>query len=487
MAEEFKTPPHSLETERAVLGALIAFPDQVEAGLERLQEDMFYSPAHQVIFRRVMEMIMNNQPVDPITVKEALVQHGELDKVGGAEYLAQLVASVTTPAHFEEYVDLLEEKSLLRKVVGFCTSAIDRVYRGPGDVKLFVDSLEAEFYRISENRVHGDFEPIQSVVKKVHREVMELQQSQKLITGIATGYPELDKLLTGLHSSDYVVIAGRTSSGKTAFALSLARNIAIRAEEHSRRGVAIFSLEMSRDQVALRLLASEAKVSAHRMRQGFLRREEINEIGIKLEKVASAPIFIDDTPNLTVMEMRSKARRLRRRVDIGVIIVDYLQLVTPSVKADSRQEQVASISRALKGLARELDVTVIALAQLSRRVEETRDYRPKLSHLRESGAIEQDADVVLLLYRPEAHGLKSAELAGRHMENVEGLAELIVAKQRNGPTGSILLSFDKESICFEPYAPEGEPMPAGEVIEDSGEVLPPHDDFDSQLDEFGGV
>ncbi len=484
VADEVKIPPHSLEAERAVLGIMIMYPDSAEVGFERLTEDMFYSPAHRIIFSRLIKMAQANQPIDAVTIKEALVQHGELEKIGGAEYLAQIVNSVLTPAHFEEYLNLLEDKALLRRIVKLCTDAINKAYQGPGDVKLFVDSIEAEFYRLSENRLKGDFVHIQSVIKDVHREILELQKSQRIITGISTGYADLDKMLTGFHPSDYVVVAGRTSSGKTAFALSLARNIAIRADERNRTGVAIFSLEMSKEQVVLRLLAGEAKVSAHRMRQGFLTRDELNEIAMKVDRVATAPIFIDDTPNLTVMEMRSKARRLARRVNIGVIIVDYLQLVNPSVRADSRQEEVASVSRALKALARELGVTVVALAQLSRRVEESRDHRPKLSHLRESGAIEQDADVVLLLYRPEAHGISRIEVNGIEMDSA-GMAELIVAKQRNGPTGSVYLSFDKECITFEPYEMEYQttaPVPEGKFEDD--EVL--HHDIDDGIDEFGG-
>ena len=488
MDENAKVPPHSLETERAVLGAMILFPETTEIGLERLDEDMFYSPAHRIIFNRILQMVQDNQPVDSITINEALIKHGELDKVGGAEYIAQLVNTVITPAHFEEYVELLEEKALLRKIVKLCTDAIDRAYRGPGDVKLFVDSVEAEFYRISENRLRGDFVPIQSVVRQVHQDILELQKSKRIISGISTGYRDLDKILAGFHPSDYVVVAGRTSAGKTAFALSLVRNIAIRPEESERKGVAIFTLEMSKEQIVLRLLAAEAKVSAQAMREGFLTHEEVNKLTMKVDRVASAPIYIDDTPNLTVMEMRSKARRLARRVDIDVIVVDYLQLVRPSVRADSRQEEVASISRSLKALARELGVTVVALAQLSRRVEESRDHRPKLSHLRESGAIEQDADVVLLLYRPEAHGIPTIDVNGVEVPS-EGVAELIVAKQRNGPTGSVYMTFDKKCISFEPYEMEyssqAPPPPAGQFVDDT-ETLPPAD-FDSGIDEFGGV
>ncbi|MCD6594452.1 replicative DNA helicase [bacterium] len=451
MAENIKTLPQAIEAERTVLGAMILYPNVTERGLELLNGDMFYLKSHRVIFERIEKLAIDGKSIDTVTLNEALISYGELERIGGSEYIAQLVDSVITPAHFDEHVKLVEDKALLRKVVELCTNAIDRVYTAPGDVRIFIDTIESEFYKISAYKLRGDFVPIHSIVKSVHEEIKELQKAKKLVTGVSTGYSDLDDLLTGFHPSDYVVLAGRTSSGKTAFALSIARNIAIRADEDKRAGVAIFSLEMSKEQVALRLLASEAKINAQRMRQGFLKRDEINTLALKVERVANSPIYIDDTPSLTVMEMRTKARRLSRRVDIGVVVVDYLQLVASSGRrSDNRQEEVASVSRALKALARELKVTVIALAQLSRKVEESRDHRPRLSHLRESGAIEQDADVVMLLYRPEIHNVETIRWRNEELDS-KGLAELIVAKQRNGPIGNKMFVFDQESICFEPY------------------------------------
>ncbi|RKZ29356.1 replicative DNA helicase [bacterium] len=480
MAQNVKTLPQAIEAERTVLGAMILYPNIAERGLEILSEDMFYLKSHQIIFNRIQALAIDGKSIDLVTLNEALSSYGELEKVGGTEYIAQLVDSVITPAHFDEHAKLVEDKALLRKIVELCTNAIDKAYTAPGDVRMFVDSIEAAFYRISAYKLRGDFVPIHSIVKSVHEEVKELQKAKRLVTGISTGYSDLDSILTGFHPSDYVVIAGRTSSGKTAFALSVARNIAIRADEDKRTGVAIFSLEMSREQLALRLLASEAKINAQRMRQGFLKRDEINTLALKVERVANAPIYIDDTPNLTVMEMRTKARRLSRKVDIGVIIVDYLQLVAPSGRrSDNRQEEVASVSRALKALARELNVTVIALAQLSRKVEESRDHRPRLSHLRESGAIEQDADVVMLLYRPEIHGVEQIRWRNEMLES-KGLAELIIAKQRNGPQGKAMFVFDKESICFEPYVQGGR-----EYAPEQGEQPMPPSDFADE--DMGGV
>ncbi len=463
-----KVPPQALDAERDVLGAMIMYPNLTERGLELLNAEMFYVKAHSIIFNRIMELINANSPVDEITIINTLRKYGELDKIGGADYIANLLSSVINPAHFEEHCTLIEEQALLRRIVNLSVGVIDRVYRGPGDVKMFVDGVESEFYKISEKRLRGDFVSLSSVAHDVHEEIMALQKQQKLITGVSTGYKDLDKLLTGFHPSDYVVLAGRTSTGKTAFAISLAKNIAIEPADEDRKGVAIFSLEMSKEQVAMRILASAAKVNAHHMRQGFLKSQELKSISFKLKRISSAPIYIDDTPNLTVMEMRAKARRLARRVPISVIIVDYLQLVLSPGRRDNRQEEVASISRSLKALARELDVTVIALAQLSRKVEESGDKRPRLSHLRESGAIEQDADVVLLLYRPEVHRIDKIQIPGDGLVNSKGLASLMVAKQRNGPIGEVIFTFDRESISFEPYAHiESEPdYPIDEGIDD---------------------
>ncbi len=481
--EGAKIPPQALEAEQAVLGAMILYPTAMERGLELLSAEMFYANAHATVFNRMEQLVLGGSQVDILTVTDGLDNHGELDKVGGAEYIAQLVEAVITPAHFDEHAKLVEDKALLRKVVEVCTYAIDRAYTAPGEVRNFVDTVEADFYKISERKLRGDFVPIHSIAKSVHDEVLHMQKQQKMITGTSSGYSDLDNILTGFHPSDYIVLAGRTSCGKTAFALSLARNIAIRADEDQKRGVAIFSLEMAKEQVALRILAAEAKIDAQHMRQGYLTTAELNELSLKLEKVANAPIYIDDSASISVMEMRTKARRLSRRADIGLIIVDYLQLVSPVGRHTNRQEEVASISRSLKALARELDATVLALAQLSRRVEETRDNKPRLSHLRESGAIEQDADVVLLLYRPEIHGIDTIEIGNTTTES-KGLATLMIAKQRNGPIGDVYFVFHKDSISFDPYAKQ---YSDGTEFENKYKKSSVSDDFDYADEEMGGV
>lgn len=454
MAEDIeKIPPQSAEAERSVLGAMMIDINASERGVEMLEPEYFYIPANEIIFRCMRELQARNSPIDVITVTDALRSSGELEKVGGTQYLAELIDSVVTPANFEHHASLVAEKALLRKIIQLCSTTINRAFDTPGDIQQFIDNTESEFFKISEKRLKGDFVHIRGVVQDVHEQILTWAKSDKIVRGVQTGYTKLDSILTGLHPSDYIIIAGRTSTGKTALALSIARNIAITPSEEERKGVAIFSLEMSREQVALRLLSAEAQVNIHHIRQGMLRESEKNDLALKVKRIQNSPIFIDDSPGLTVMEMRAKARRLlKTHSNIGLIIVDYLQLVQPYRQSDNRQEEVASISRALKGLARELNVPVIALSQLSRKVEEKQDFRPRLSHLRESGAIEQDADIVLLLYRPVVHELKKYKFGKKEYdlekEEYRGITEIIVAKQRNGPTGSVLLFFEETTTNF---------------------------------------
>ncbi len=450
------TPPQALEAERAVLGAMILYPSELEMGLEILEANMFYSQANAIIFNRISQMVLSGCVVDTLTLCDALFKNGELEKVGGAEYISSIVSSTLSPAHFEEHANLVEEKAILRKLVDLSTSIIDRTYRAPGDTREFIDKVESEFYAISERRLRGDFISIRSVAHDVFDEIKALHKRKKFPSAISTGYRELDEILTGIHPSDYIVLAGRTSTGKTALGLSIAKNIAIDPEEKDRKGVAIFSLEMSRQQVVMRILSSVARVNAQNLKKGILSKREMNLLNLKTDFISSAPIYIDDTPNLSVLEMRAKARRLLSRTKIDLIIIDYLQLILPSKRTDNRQEEVASISRSLKALARELNVSVLALAQLSRRADDATEkgQEPRLSHLRESGAIEQDADTVLLLWRPESESKKKEKLSqdGSERQKLpEGLTKLIVAKQRNGPTGAIWLKFEKDFIVFDSY------------------------------------
>jgi len=476
MAGQDVSLPHSLEAERAVLGSMILYPQNAEIGVERLREDMFYSTAHATIFRRIADLIVNGREVDLLTVTEALKNHGELEKVGGSEYLLQLVDSVIAPVHFLEHVRIVEDTAALRKVIELSNDVIQDALSNPGDVRAFIDHVEADFFQLAQYRIKSDFTHIRAIVSKVHEDIVSWHKDKKLKESISTGYKDLDELLAGFHPSDYIVVAGRTGSGKTAFALSITRRIAVLPERSERRPVAIFSLEMDKEQLAKRLIAAEAKVDAHKMRRGILSKGEINKIALAVKKLSDAPIYVDDSPAISLLDLRSKARRLARQVNLGLIIVDYLQLMTPIGRADTRQEEVASISRGLKALAKELNVPIMALAQLSRRAEESPGARPKLSHLRESGAIEQDADVVLLIYRPEIHGIETINVYGRQMDS-HGIANIIVAKQRNGPTGDVFLAFHREFVSFEPLEiPREEEVPSNPFV-----------DYPSIDDEFGGV
>ncbi len=473
-----KIPPQAVEAERAVLGAMLLYPNLREDGLRELQAEMFVIPSHKLMFERIIKMTLESKSVDALTLAEELRAQGELERAGNTEYIASLVDSIYSPAHFSEYVELVSSKALLRRVLEICNTTIETIFRAPGDADRLIDDIESKFFDLSEKRIRNDFVAIGSIVHDEFEKVQQIQKGLVTIKGTSTHYTELDKLITGFHGSDYIVLAGRTSAGKTAFALSFARNIAIRADESKKEGVALFSLEMSKESMALRILACEANVSAHRMRNGTLSKDEINELSLKVDRVATAPIFIDDTPGITVMEMRSKLRRLIYKVNIKLVIIDYMQLVTHVGRADNRQAEVAAISRALKGLAREFNITVLALAQLSRRVEDAKENRPQLSHLRESGAIEQDADVVLLLYRPEVHGIDTIEIGSQRIQS-EGLATLIVAKQRNGPIGDVHFVFNKDSISFEEYAGNIEPPP---IISNNNE-----DEYIPEFDDMGGI
>ena len=444
-----KTLPHSLKAEHAVIGAMILYPDKNEIGLDKLDPGMFYYKRHTTIFSRISELCNKGQQVDSITITDSLKNHGELENVGGSEYIIELIESVISPINFEEHVKIIKDYAILRSVIQASSSTVSEALSAPGDVKEFLDRVEAKFFNLTQFRTSSDFMHIRAILTNVHDEIVSWTKDHTFKSGLRSGYDDLDDYLAGFHPSDYIVIAGRTSCGKTAFALSLARKIAVQADEKKRKPVAIFSLEMSGEQVAMRILSAEARVNSHKLRMGKLSHGDLNEIALSVKRLINAPIYIDDSPTLTVLEMRAKSRRLARQIDLGLIIVDYLQLITTPGRFDNRQTEVASISRSLKALSRELKIPVIALSQLSRRVEDSRDFRPKLSHLRESGAIEQDADVVLMIYRPEIHNIDTIKVYGKEM-NSEGISNIIIAKQRNGPTGDVFLAFDKETISFEP-------------------------------------
>ena len=431
-----RLPPQSLEAEVSVLGGILLENDALNRVLEVIQEGDFYRESHRKIFAAILQLYERNEPADLITLSEVLKKREEFEAVGGIEYLNSLVNSVPTAANITYYAKIVKEKSILRKLINRATEIISQGYGGSGDVDEFLDRAERSIFEISEDRIRPSFYPIKDIIKSSFKTIEKLYEKRQLITGVPTGFAKLDELTSGLQPAELIIVAGRPSMGKTAFALNIAQHAAIEAQVPA----AVFSLEMAKEQLALRMLCSEAKVDAHRLRGGFLSESDWPKLTRAAGNLSEAPIFIDDTPGLTALEMRAKSRRLKKEHNLGLVIVDYLQLMRGRPDSDTREQEISDISRSLKSLAKELNVPVIALSQLNRRVEERGDRRPQLSDLRESGAIEQDADVIIFLYRDEVYS-KS--------DDNKGKAEIIIGKQRNGPTDKFELAFLDKYTCFE--------------------------------------
>jgi len=431
-----RLPPQSLEAEVSVLGGILLENEALSRVLEVVHEGDFYREAHRKIFSAILELFERSEPADLITLSEALKKRAAFEEVGGIEYLNSLVNSVPTAANISYYAKIIKEKSILRKLINRATEIISQGYGDAGNVDDFLDRAEHAIFEISEDRVRPSFYPIKDIIKSSFKTIEKLYEKRQLITGVPTGFTRLDELTSGLQPSDLIIVAGRPSMGKTAFALNIAQHAAIEAQVPA----AIFSLEMAKEQLALRMLCSEAKVDAHRLRGGFLSESDWPKLTRAAGTLSEAPLFIDDTAGLTALEMRAKSRRLRAERNLGLVIVDYLQLMRGRADSDTREQEISDISRSLKALAKELNVPVVAMSQLNRRVEERGDKHPQLSDLRESGAIEQDADVIIFLYRDEVYN-KS--------EDKKGKAEIIIGKQRNGPTGTFELAFLDKYTCFE--------------------------------------
>ncbi len=431
-----RLPPQSLEAEVSVLGGILLENEALNRVLEVIREGDFYRESHRTIFSALLELYERSEPADLITLSEVLKKREEFEAVGGIEYLNSLVNSVPTAANITYYAKIIKEKSILRKLINRATEIVSQGYADSGDVDEFLDRAERSIFEISEDRVRPSFYPIKDIIKSSFKTIEKLYEKRQLITGVATGFTKLDELTSGLQPSELIIVAGRPSMGKTAFALNIAQHAAIQGGIPS----AIFSLEMAKEQLALRMLCSEAKVDAHRLRGGFLSEADWPKLTRAAGNLSEAPIFIDDTPGLTALEMRAKSRRLKAERKLGLVIVDYLQLMRGRAASDTREQEISDISRSLKALAKELTVPVIALSQLNRRVEERGDKRPQLADLRESGAIEQDADVIIFLYREEIYN---------RSENNKGKAEIIIGKQRNGPTDKFELAFLDRYTCFE--------------------------------------
>ncbi|NLP46099.1 MAG: replicative DNA helicase [Epulopiscium sp.] len=419
-----RIPPHNIEAERSVLGSMMMDREAIAVATEVLRGDDFYRPDHKEIYNAMLDLYNQGEPVDLITLNNRLSELGVLDQVGGANYLTELAATVPTSAHIKNYATIVEEKAILRRLIKTSQTIAALSYEGKEDIHVIMNQAEEEIFNISENRRTDDFVPIREVLVEAFEKIEAIYHNQGRVTGIPTGFLDLDYRTAGLQPSDLVLIAARPSMGKTAFALNIAQYAALRENIPT----AIFSLEMSKDQLVNRMLCAEAMVDAQKLRTGNLEQEDWVKIARTMGPLSDAPIYIDDTPGITVMEMRAKCRRLKLEKGLKLIMVDYLQLMSGSGRSDSRQQEISEISRSLKALAREMEAPVIALSQLSRACEARADHRPMLSDLRESGAIEQDADVVMFLYRDEYY----------HPDTeAKNQAELIIAKQRNGPTGTV--------------------------------------------------
>lgn len=419
--------PQSIEAEQSVIGSMIIDKSAIVQVAERLEENDFYRDGHKIIFRAIFEMFKNDTAVDLLTLLEYLKSNDLLEKAGGVTYITEVSSSVPTTANLSSYIKIVEEKSTLRKLIKASTSIIEDSYNKQGEVASVLDKAEKKIFDIAEKRTSSDFEPLNVVLERGFLEIERLFNNRGEITGVGSGIKDLDAKTSGFQKGDMVLIAARPSMGKTTFALNIAENAALREG----KSVVIFSLEMSKEQLAYKLLCSEANVDMLKLRTGTLEDQDWENIARATGPLSKAKIYIDDTAGVSVMEMRSKCRKLKMEYGIDLILIDYLQLMSGS-SSENRQQEVSEISRSIKALAKEMQCPVIALSQLSRAPEQRADHRPMLSDLRESGSIEQDADVVMFLYRDEYYNKESED---------RGVAECIIAKQRNGPVGTVKMAW----------------------------------------------
>ncbi len=426
----------------AVLGAVLLDNNAYSIATESITIEAFYKKAHSDIFGAMTSLAKRGEAIDMITLTEELKKSGTYQSVGGAAYLTAILDNVHTAANVEYYASIVLQKHIMRRLITISNQLATECYAGERDAAEILDDAEKHVFEISQQGMFKGFQPIGSIIKDKFKNIEELYQSGKHVSGLASPFEELDSYTSGFQNSELVIVAGRPGMGKTSFALNLAQHLAIK----EKIPVGVFSLEMAADQLVMRLMCSEARVDSNKLRTGYLKSNEYAELALVAGYLAEAPIYIDDSAAISTMEIRAKARRLKAEANIGMILVDYLQLVNVKERMENRQQQISLISRMLKALAKELEIPVVALSQLSRAVESRGgDKRPMLSDLRESGSIEQDADVVLFLFRPEVYEGEDSEKAGT--------AELIIGKQRNGPTGTINLAFLKEYTRFEPLSP----------------------------------
>ena len=439
MARELKTapaiPPQNLEAEESVLGAMMISQNAITQVAEKLRENDFYRDSHRLIFASIVELFNSDEPVDPITVTEHLASAGVIEQVGGKAYIHTLVSTVPAPSNATHYADIVKENSLLRSIIQVGNEIARLGYERPGEVRELLDRCEKMMFDVSQHQIHGEFRRVEELLNDQFEKIEKLHAEGKKITGIRTHFPDLDKLTSGLQQSNLIILAARPSMGKTSLALDIAQNIAIKENIP----VALFSLEMSESELVQRMMCKQGRVDSHRLRTGAVGSDDWAKLTDACAILSKAPIYVDDTASVNMLEIRAKTRRLAsKHPDLGLVIIDYLQLMMPDARVHNREQEIAKISRQLKIMARELNLPVIALSQLSRAPERRDPPRPVLSDLRESGSLEQDADVVLFIYRPR----------NDDTGKLENTAELMIAKHRNGPTGKVDLVFNEKFASF---------------------------------------
>jgi len=443
-ADYSRSIPFSREAETSVLGAMLMDREAIGQAVELLQDKCFYSEPHRRLFSAVVSLYEKSVDVDPVTLSEQLRKDGALEDIGGVPFIFEVAGSVATAANVGHHAQIVREKFMLRRLIESCTTIIQESYQPVEDVDRMIDSAEEKIFQIQDFRLKEGFSPIRPIIHDIINDIEYRTHHNIEMTGVPTGFFDLDKLTVGLQKSDLIIVAGRPGMGKTSFCLNVGLNLALGTSKHPDPvPVAVFSLEMSKQQLVQRLLSSISHVPVGKMRTAKLTDLEWHNLNQAANRLFDAPVFIDDTPEISVLEIRAKSRRLKKMENIGLVVIDYMQLVRSVGRIESRQQEISMISRSLKALAKELDIPVIALSQLSRAVEGRQDRRPQLADLRESGAIEQDADLVVFIYRPEMY-----EITEQDGKSTENLAQIIVEKNRNGPTGTVELTFVKEFTTF---------------------------------------
>jgi replicative DNA helicase len=435
-----RIPPQNVDAEQSLLGGILIDPEALNKVVDIVDADDFYREDHRVVFQIVLALYERNEPIDVVTVSSLARDKGLVEKMGGIANLSRLVDAMPTSANIAQYAKMVKEKALLRNIMRTATEIVEKGYEVDSNVDTFIDEAERMIFQIAEKKYRPSFFPMKDLVWESMKTIENLAERRDGITGVPTGFTDLDRMTGGLQPSDLIVVAGRPSMGKTSFCLNMAQYAALFGDGEGGLPIGIFSLEMSKEQLVMRLLSSEAEVEFFKIRSGGLRDEERTRLGRAAGKLYSAPLYIDDTPALTVLELRARARRLKKEHGLALLVVDYLQLMRGRASnPDRREQEISEISRSLKALAKELNVPVIAISQLNRMVEQREDKRPRLADLRESGAIEQDADVIIFIYRDIVYNKESKE---------PNTAEIIVGKQRNGPVGDVRLTFLDKYTTF---------------------------------------